>query len=288
MIITQIFGNGYQYVVTAENVGQSDCVYDKISEPFRLEMEENPMPDYLVMIWLKDIDMETVYNETELRIGFSWEDIEAMENGPSEAVSEEKTKTCIMNMVDTYVMEERKISAEKYAENNNSVIENHNEIEVEFVSDYAPMILAKASLEEIYELCYDEMVAEIMYCEPEIPETQGNFDDSSLSSTASSVSGDEYLDYINASLMQRVGLSGDGIKVGMLETYRSNPALNSELSSSDIIQVGSGLQAVMELLLIVHCIRHPLGREQIMNDMLIHIHKWKLWLHQGPTWELHL
>ena len=275
-------------MVTAENVGQSDCVYDKISEPFRLEMEENPMPDYLVMIWLKDIDMETVYNETELRIGFSWEDIEAMENGPSEAVSEEKTKTCIMNMVDTYVMEERRISAEKYAENNNSVIENHNEIEVEFVSDYAPMILAKASLEEIYELCYDEMVAEIMYCEPEIPETQGNFDDSSLSSTASSVSGDEYLDYINASLMQRVGLSGDGIKVGMLETYRSNPALNSELSSSDIIQVGSGLQAVMELLLIVHCIRHPLGREQIMNDMLIHIHKWKLWLHQGPTWELHL
>lgn len=153
--------NGYiEHSAPPEQRGYSGAE-SKISDEL-LQKKEADEAEYSVMVWLKDIDYETVNQEVEAVTHNTWSDIEQAENdvylargermvqsmaaqaADSEAqlMFDQQTVTELSRIqvqVDAMIMAERQISSETYMRQNVRVVAEYDlQEDVEYVSMYAP------------------------------------------------------------------------------------------------------------------------------------------------------
>lgn len=249
---------------------QGTVISAELKEVFENETDESAV--YPVMIWLEDIDYDEVWQTAEAKAAVTWEELEAREEriyaeAVSEAVNAEAASTysllsaeeaalaaynnifslagdeigMIQEDVDTLVAAEREAARDFYEKQNQVLAENERIADnVQFVSRYAPMIIAELTQEQIEEIAKNDMVTGIYAAEEEeiAEETE------EVTAAASNLASDDenytaYLDYLGAATAHKVGLSGAGVKVGLIDSKRVVNADHNELADSNITAVGS-------------------------------------------------
>jgi hypothetical protein len=127
--------------------------------------------------------------------------------------------------VDTYISEKRAIAREEYNKQNNAFVEEYlEEANISFISSYAPMIICDTTKEKINELNNIEEVESISLCTD-----VENCDDGNMDISVPSINGSYVRDIL--------GLDGDGIKIGQIESGRPEENI-VELASTLITRGG--------------------------------------------------
>lgn len=227
-----------------------------------LEKMETDEQEYSVMVWLKDIDYEAVNQEVEAVTDNSWSRIELAENAVyavqaermaqnAEAQSVENEAqmafdgqtvselSAIQLQVEKMITVERQIASEAYMKQNIDVVTACDlQMNVEYISRYAPVFVATLTKEQILELNSNGDVEKISYFYNEImmSEDVEVFDEAEnvVEANASSVPDTSYLAYMGADKV-KAALNGSGVKVGLLDGKKITSASHSELNNSDII-----------------------------------------------------
>lgn len=240
-----------------------------------LEAFDSNAETYRVMIWMDDIDYDKVEAMAETVTDTTWESLVAYEeNVYMEAVSEValtevnagvsplelKTQDEIMQdsyeavltlaadelkivgaEINEFISAKRDAAKSLYLVNNQELVKNSIVKEnVEYISKYSPMVIAELTREQIEELAEEEIVTGI-YLAGDDGATCDDIEDVSpgeYSVTATS-DYDYYLEYLSADKAHSMGLTGDGVKVGLLDFKRVDSTDDSELTNSNIIPLGS-------------------------------------------------
>lgn len=229
---------------------------EKLSEGL-LEAFADEAESYRVMVWLEDIDYAEVEAKVEESVGYSWKEIEEAENAAfvcaaasSAALystAEEQNLVITADLeevqaaVNSYISEERSIARELYEEKNIVLVEERQLADdVEYISKYAPMFIAQLTQEQIYELTGEAGVEAVYYLgeETEYEEDWQETDSGAASTQAIPVS-TTYLSYMKANLAHYAGAKGDGVKVGLHDTYQVSKSDHAELANTNIVTVGS-------------------------------------------------
>ncbi len=156
---------------------------------------------------------------------YSRETAEKKANAYLEATKAVRNKE--KELTDTYILSKRSISAEKYKAKSSKLINDFsiNKENILFSSQYAPMIMAELTKEEIAKLEKDEHIDEI-----------------SLINTSKLINfgTDHSRETLNQVKVESLlGLTGDGVKVGMLEA-EGHPAVDGiEFTEGEIQTIGS-------------------------------------------------
>lgn len=199
--------------------------------PVLLKKMETASPDEKipVAIWYTDIDQENVDKLTVDKVGRSQDDIaltyempsteliNKLEKGEEGALGEmqaylkrtEKIRESERKRTNEYIMTRREFSREKYNEKSAKIIKEIaiEEKDIYFQSQYAPLLITNLTKYDINFIVRNIEVEEIeFYEEPEIIEFSLN---SAMETTN--------VNLVN--LNSELGLSGDGIKVGIIEAY---------------------------------------------------------------------
>lgn len=205
-----------------------------------------------VHIWYKDIDQNLVEQSVEKECGFTKEElaidyempsvelIASYKNGDTSSKSEmsnymkrtEKLRLKEKERTDKYVMTRRNISRIKYNEKSNRITRNLDILDdrIIFRSEYAPTFIAELTKNEIERLKKDNTIESIEYYFP-------------LESV-----GDEEVDNVIAlerdvlnivEVNNTLGLTGDGVKIGMFENNHPD-AFHDSINSANIINRNSG------------------------------------------------
>ena len=182
-----------------------------------------------VAIWYKDVNQNQIDTLTKQRIGYDVDSvaldyempspilIDKLKNDDPKAEAEmkeyleftSKQRQAEKQRTDNYIQTRREISRGKYNEKSSQII---NEIDLSsndiiFNSQYAPMIIAKLTKEEIEKFSKDERIEDISYYEEE----------EHIECTEESVLGTTGVNDIRSLAEQ--GLYGTDIKVGLLEKF---------------------------------------------------------------------
>lgn len=212
---------------------------------------------YHVMVWMNDIDYSEVTTAAEQSLGFSWDDIEQFEKESYEAAKKRNNskgitldteyelydkqlvaelQTC-SEMTNALISEERSISRSLYEVNNQAVIDSEAlSSEIDYISKYSPSFIASLSSDQICSLKKNEKIVSIY---PINNIEYKPLDDNVTESPPKQISATDYLSYINATVPKSNGFDGSGIKVGMLDWAIVSSSSHSELSSSNIVGVGT-------------------------------------------------
>lgn len=271
-LLLQGFGSNPLSAETAAGETETEAVISAELEA-AFEAETDASATYRVMIWLEDIDYDAVWETAETEADTTWEELTAREESIyAEAVSEalcteavnvsrllttDETAAAayesvfsladeeiglVQEEVNALVAAEREAASELYEEQNQVLTENASIAEnVEFVSRYAPMLIAELTQEQIETVAENEMVVGIYEAEAE---TEIAYEETTaLSETAAELTAADsdytaYLDYLGASTAHRIGLSGAGVKVGLIDGKRVYCSDDSELADSNITTVG--------------------------------------------------
>lgn len=210
---------------------------DVIGENLKLVMSEAEENEKIkVYIWYKDIDQNEVDRLTTKETGLSPESCEVITEFPSADVwaSLEKgdknaqkqmdeymlrTKNARekeRNRTDTYSKKHREIANEKYRQKSQKIRQELyiSESENVFSSEFAPMIIAEMTKDEILRASNNSNVEEInLYIEMEAVNPSVDADEG-ISAKQSMGLSDVYSVY---------GLTGDGVDVGLIESFVPGP-----------------------------------------------------------------
>lgn len=208
----------------------------------------------LVVIWYEDVDQEKIESMVEEKIGFGRKELVSTLPSISEeeisqlyeANSNSKAKIN-ENILEEYLSETKNVrkkekdSTDKYIScrrealnqeiktKTKAIIDETNISDsVYFESSYAPMIIAELSLEEIKEVSKNEKVEEISYVDESVE----------VVSPSSLLDLESFNDVIGISnIHSNIGLSGDGVKVGIIEN--SNFVRVTNLPASRCFYLGN-------------------------------------------------
>lgn len=175
---------------------------NKISKELEKLIQKDPNKKYPVAIWFKDIDFTEI--ETQAKESLKIYDLKKADNKDSQKVIEEK----------------RKLARERYINHNKNYKDKYlKDAEILFISRYAPFIIVNMKPGKIKNLAKNEDIAyfQLVNDSPKVDETKYSIPN------------------INAAyLRDNLGLSGAGIKIGIVEMYYADKS-NEELSDRKII-----------------------------------------------------
>lgn len=212
-----------------------------INEQLQEIMDSSDENDLIsIYVWYDDIQQKLVDEKTEQKIGYSAEDCSKIDfiktdltmsqNNDVNQINQfiEKTKSqrkVEKERVNNYVFERREISRKLYKTKSNNMLEamDIKSDNISFVSQYAPMIILNVNKNQIDNISKVSGVNEIgYYSEPvfELP----TIESCQFSSGQSK-------------LYDNLNLSGEGIKVGMIEGGYPEP--DDELDTNSIVNVGN-------------------------------------------------
>lgn len=206
----------------------SDALLEKIQE------NSNSNQEIPIVIWYNDINHSNVEKEAEEQTKISADDLSAIsENTDINSISDmnqylkktEKSRKQEQKKADNYIKAKREISKEKYIKSVDKITKklSLSKNSIIFESKFAPMIIANVKTKDIDKISKCDTVNNIdYYVEPktELP------DKASISKTTGY---DE--------LISKVNLTGNGVKVGLVEV--GYPTEDSELDLSKITNVGN-------------------------------------------------
>lgn len=219
---------------------------NKITDLLKEKMNNTSNEDLLpVYVWYRDINQNTIDKITETELGYSKVEISQNIKMPSLPVldalrSESNNSESILNdyLIDTkesraqelslteqYITKRREISREHYNSRVQIILDDYDIFDdnLDFHSKYAPMFLANLSIEQINKLSEDSMIEEIGFYEEPVAE------ECTVESAKTTTRQDR--------LEDTLGLTGDGIKVGMAEG--GYPEQHEELDLNSIIKIGT-------------------------------------------------
>lgn len=224
-----------------------------ISEDLKAVMENSDKDEKIkVYLWYKDIDQDEVDALTTQATGLTPESCEVIEEFPSqELISSLKNdepgaeaqmkeymkctkpaRKAERERTDRYSSKRREISNEKYNEKSRNIKNalSISDNDVEFSSQFAPMIIAEMTKNEIETASKNSNIEEIsLYMEPKMEEE-------SIESAIKTTN----VDKVNNPLY--LGLTGDEVKVGIIENGRgifstdSEEDLNEDIDNFDDLE----------------------------------------------------
>lgn len=233
-VVMTIIINVSQLSIFAESFDITSNVNDDmaiISSNVYENIQENEK--ILVAIWYKDVDQEQVEEQVEKEIGISRKDLKStlpsigeeeiselyayatnpttvtQDNILEEYLSEtEDIRIKEKELTDTYVSCRRKVLKDEIVKKTEEIIEETKICDaVKFESSYAPMIMAELKIDEIEEVAKNENIKEISFV-----------DENAEVVNTTKLSLDEFKNVIGISnIHSNIGLSGNGIKVGIIE-----------------------------------------------------------------------
>lgn len=233
----------------------------KISDELLQKMEADEA-EYSVMVWLKDIDYETVNQEVEAVTHHSWNEIEMAENAVYAGQAERMVQNAgvqsvgnemqmafdeqtvlelsvVQMQVDEMIITERQIASEAYMRQNISIVDDYGlQMDVEYVSRYAPAFFANLTKGQILELSRDDQVEKISYLNNEVvvDDDIEMFDkmENAVAANTVSVPNTSYLTYMGADKV-KAALNGSGVKIGLMDAKKITSLSHSELKDANIV-----------------------------------------------------
>ncbi|MBR1481614.1 MAG: S8 family serine peptidase [Ruminococcus sp.] len=193
-----------------------------------------------VWIWYQDINHNEVNQCVERLTGLTSENCSVVELSESGVeITPENIKDNIETLVentkqqrleenarvDRYINTHRAVSRELYSEKANQIL-NKLDLQpdcIHFVSQYTPVIIAKLTKDEIIKIASYDEIKQISY-------------DSQPATEAPSI-GSAKVSSGQTLLNDNIGLTGDGVKVGMVD--RGFPQSDDDLDVSHIVNVGN-------------------------------------------------
>lgn len=194
-----------------------------------MDIGEKEIPVY---IWYNDIDQVSVENEVYIRTGLSLSNMELDYTSPTSELIQSLSEASIgnndanlenlldqhleensiaremeLNRTNTYISTRRDVAREKYSEKSEKITSELNIIEnnVEFRSQYAPMIIATLTPEQITKAKNNSNIDSIdIYSELE-------FEDESINGNFLDTMG------VNSIVSKIPSLTGDGVRIGIFE-----------------------------------------------------------------------
>lgn len=204
-----------------------------LNEKMQLALDGERIPVY---IWYADIDQHLVEETVKEDYGLSLETIRvdyempsselitAYKNGEEDAKKEmneyfERTKDNRdkeKELTDKYVLSRRDVSMSKYSQKSSKIISDLNidESNITFNSSFAPAIVANLTVSEIERLKTDNRIEEIGYFIPVVGYDLSITEDSSVDNLLAIEREASGISKANDVL----GLTGNNVKVGMMET----------------------------------------------------------------------
>lgn len=203
-----------------------------------------PTEKISVVIWFDDIDQDSVVKQAEINTGYSIEttsdertislhDFEMLNAISSNAeniklaeyLDEAKEQRAIeIQQTNNFIMEKRRISNVSYRTHNQQFLRETGLDDVSFVSQYAPMMIARVTATEIKSLIANNRVKNL-YHHDDIPI------ENYLSTSLATIYSDR---------MQTIyGLTGSGVKIGQIEGGVPSTT-HSDFSESSVTILGTG------------------------------------------------
>lgn len=183
-----------------------------------------------VYIWYEDVNQQEIDKVVEQKTGLTRENCKVLKTNKTSLNTSEfnisdyikSTKQLRLQEqrnVNKYIIERRAISRQTYKIKSTHIKESLNidEKEIIFVSQYAPMIIAELSKDEIIRISTNSKIEEIGYYEKEIVNDNQRSGDYYLYSTETMKQNIE-IDKID--IDSDYALSGDNIKVGIIDNDR--------------------------------------------------------------------
>ena len=255
-------------VSTADEVSPEEKLSDEVLAFVNSDADEDEKIP--VWVWYKDIDQDKVDELTEKETGLTPEKCQVIDEFPSaellsmlqegSASAESEMKAYLSDteavrvqereLVNIYSRAHMKIANEMYTEKSRSLMSTTvlDEENVIFASEFAPMVIAELSVDEIEKLSKNGTVEEInLYEELEFEEPTASVDDGV---------------YVKAGMglthvYDKLGLTGNGVRIGLIET--NVPGLERSESftyetfefypSSEVITLTSNGDTALETLL---------------------------------------
>lgn len=221
-----------QSALAAQN-DQDVQVFDKITPQLAAQIDAEPDADFPVVLWLKEVSFDEIENDIKSEIGYNLYDLEIEYPEPSEDLINELAKAADGTPDDylKFLMEKhlgltesaRTVEKERtdlYRKTRLNVLKDLNssatlnmlersgvsEEKIGFISSLAPMVVCKMTADEIQAICSLSEIQEVDYYTPiEAIDCAIN-----MGTTKATVG----IDKINNIL----GLTGDGVKLGIYET----------------------------------------------------------------------
>ena len=214
----------------SENI---QIIGDKLYDILNNSADNEKIP---VSIWYKDIDQDNVDIMTKEETGYSIDslsvnmenDIQSIDN--AEQLKDYLSKTANQRKIektrtDKYINKRRELSRKQYVK---AVDKFLNEVSIAdddiiFKSQYAPMVIANMSVNDIKKISENNLVQSIDYHE------EPKYEECTKESIASNTGYNQ--------LVSDFGLTGAGIKVGIVEN--GYPTVDPELDLTKIHKVGN-------------------------------------------------
>jgi len=233
--------------------------FSKITPRLAAELEKKAGDDIIpVYLWYEDIDQKAVDAEVFDRTGLTRENVdtnlampdqevlkamlsenrdEAEKDPAAHAVraymeSSKEGRLAEQAMVDELIMTRRNVSTERYAEKSAKALEalSISSESLGFVSRYAPMVIANLTKLEIERAAKVDMVTQLSLFEEMGLELQSVIDPKESATTIAQMVTRSGI----AKAKNQTGLTGAGVKVGMVEYHIPNVA-HPELEHANLI-----------------------------------------------------
>ncbi|MBE6825012.1 MAG: hypothetical protein E7513_06670 [Ruminococcaceae bacterium] len=219
-------------------------VDDELAVIVNESKEEDKIP---VVVWYKDVSQTKIDAQVKENTGLTVDtlsekmsmpdasllnDIKSNEETAEKRMYDylEKTKSIRdkeRENTEIFVQERRKLSRQAYTEKSEQILVTAriSDSDIIFSSKYAPMIICDIKVSQIKELEKDTRIESISYYKEQLSE------DCSFDCVSSTIRHDE--------IVTIFGLTGDGVKIGMVES--GVPGQDEELNDGSVINVGTGL-----------------------------------------------
>ncbi len=215
-----------------------------------------------IYIWYKDIDHEEVEEQTYKKTGISPSELNVEISGEKtllelkalENLTDKQAVESYMQLTqpqrelekantDEFIETKRALSRVEYNKKSTSILTSNNiaEKDIIFESEYAPMVIMKADLQTINKLKSDSNIESIgIFEEPDEENNQLEIDENVQQSTASNLTQAEKIRQTMGfnKVYNELGLTGNGVKVGMLE-WKNPSNTAEELDMSRVHYVGT-------------------------------------------------
>ncbi|MBQ8600645.1 MAG: S8 family serine peptidase [Clostridia bacterium] len=174
-----------------------------------------------IVIWLEDIDHDSILEQAKINTNYdetasnksvlSLQELQFLDSIATSDVNQDITnylnqtkeqRAADLQQTNSFILEKRNLSKSAYQTHNSKFVQELNLNNIEFISQYAPLIICNASINDIKNLIKNDSVTNIYY-----------HDDAPVEDYLSSS-----LPTINGSYTRNVqGLTGDGVKIGQIE-----------------------------------------------------------------------
>lgn len=231
--------------ITQQNEQPVEIIESDLSEIMLNSSTNDTIP---VSIWYKDIDQNVVDAQVKEKTGLSVYNIAVDLSMPSiELMNVYRRSDANANEIaegyfsrtapqrklerkrtDEFINTRREVSVKQYDAMSKKIIADFGikNDHIEFISRYAPMIIANLTTPEIKELEKDRRIQSVSYYQEPVEST----------CTVESVYGTANIDLTS----DLFGLTGDGVKIGMFEMGGFPDSSSDELKNASITCVGEG------------------------------------------------